>query len=102
MAKKAKGPRPKHVPQRTCVACRQVRDKRDLVRIVRAVDGQVLLDPTGKRSGRGAYLCRERACWELALKKKILEHALQTTICAEDRAALEESCQVLEHQASAP
>lgn len=102
MAKKTKGPHPKHVPQRTCVACRQVRDKRDLARIVRALDGQVEYDPTGKRPGRGAYLCRQRACWELALKKKILEHALQTTICAENRAILEEGCRKLAPEESAP
>lgn len=89
MAKKVKGPRPKHVPQRTCVACRQTTAKRELVRVVRTLTGEVEVDPTGKRAGRGAYVCRNRACWELALRKKILEHALQTVMSVENRAALE-------------
>ncbi len=67
--------RRKHTPQRTCIACRQVQGKRQLVRIVRTPEGAVQLDETGKRSGRGAYLCRRAACWEKALRGKQLEHA---------------------------
>ncbi|HIC89670.1 MAG TPA: YlxR family protein [Anaerolineae bacterium] len=81
--------RHKHIPQRTCVACRQVRAKRELVRIVRALDGHVMVDPTGKKAGRGAYLCRHRACWEQALSGRRLEAALHTQISPQDRAALE-------------
>ena len=81
--------RPKHVPQRTCIACHQVKPKRELLRIVRTPDGHVEIDPTGKKSGRGAYLCATRACWATALKKQRLEHELETTISEEDRAALE-------------
>lgn len=84
-----KGPRPKHVPVRTCIACRQPQAKRQLVRVVRAVTGQVQVDLTGKKAGRGAYLCRARACWELAFRKKALEHALQTQVSPEDRAEIE-------------
>src|SRR5215469_671186 len=79
-AKSKKPPKVRHVPQRTCVACRQVRPKRELIRVVRTPDGHVELDPTGKRSGRGAYLCARRSCWELALKKGRLEHELETTL----------------------
>lgn len=81
---------PKHIPMRTCVACRQSRPKRELVRIVRTLDGQVMADPTGKRAGRGAYLCWDRKCWESALKKKALESALQTPIGRDDQVKLEE------------
>lgn len=81
--------RPKHVPQRTCIACHQVKPKRELLRIVRTPDGHVEMDPTGKKSGRGAYLCATRSCWTTALKKKRLEQELETTISEEDRAALE-------------
>lgn len=73
----------KHVPQRTCIACRAVRPKRDLVRIVRTPEGAVVVDETGKRNGRGAYLCRQRACWERALEQKQLEQALNTTLTPE-------------------
>jgi predicted RNA-binding protein YlxR (DUF448 family) len=79
----------RRVPQRTCVACRQVRDKRDLVRVVRLIDGSVVVDPTGKKSGRGAYLCRRQACWELGLKRGILERALKQALPPESRPDLE-------------
>ena len=79
----------RHVPERTCIACRQQRPKRLLVRIVRSVDGQVAVDPTGKRSGRGAYLCRQAACWQAGLRKDLLARALKTTLSGEDRSALE-------------
>jgi predicted RNA-binding protein YlxR (DUF448 family) len=74
---KQKGPRPKHVPQRTCIACRKTENKRGLIRLVRLQDERVAIDPTGKRSGRGAYLCSDRACWETALKRKAVERALK-------------------------
>ena len=85
---KPKAPRPKHVPLRTCIVCRQERGKRELVRIVRTPDGRVQVDPTGKQAGRGAYLCRARACWEAALQGQRLGGALKTTLSAEALAAL--------------
>jgi predicted RNA-binding protein YlxR (DUF448 family) len=88
--KKARRPqRPRHVPQRTCAACRQVRPKRELLRIVRTPQGHVELDATGKKPGRGTYLCARRSCWDLALKKGRLEHEFELTLAPEDRAALE-------------
>lgn len=74
----------KHVPIRTCVACRTQRPKRELIRIVRTPEGEVHVDPTGKAKGRGAYLCPQAACWELAIKRNaILAHALKGPIPAE-------------------
>ena len=70
------GPRPKHVPQRMCVACRGHDAKRGLVRVVRRPDGSVGLDPGGRANGRGAYLCHRPACWERALKAGLLVRAL--------------------------
>lgn len=88
-AKKAKGPRPKHVPQRTCIACRKVDAKRGLRRLVRVEDNRVVVDPTGKRAGRGAYLCAERGCWEAALKRTAIERALKIPqLQADDRQML--------------
>ena len=72
----------KHIPQRTCVGCRQVLPKRSLIRIVRSPEG-ILVDPTGKLPGRGAYLHDKRSCWELGIKNA-LSHALRTTITEED------------------
>ncbi len=72
--------RPKHVPQRTCVACRDKDAKRTLTRIVRTPDGQIEIDPTGKRNGRGAYLCTQASCWQRALTTPVLARALKTEI----------------------
>jgi predicted RNA-binding protein YlxR (DUF448 family) len=87
--KRRKGPRPKHVPQRTCVSCREKGDKRGLIRIVRTPEQQVRVDPTGKQNGRGAYLCYKRTCWQRALSTPILARALNTDINADARMDLE-------------
>ena len=79
--------RVKHVPQRTCVGCREILPKRRMVRIVRTT-AEVRVDPTGKLAGRGAYLHDRRECWELGLRGA-LAHALKTELTAEDRARLE-------------
>ena len=79
---------PKHVPQRTCVGCRVVNAKRQLVRVVRTPAGGVEVDPSGKAAGRGAYLHERHACWEQALGRKTLDQALKLTITDADRAAL--------------
>ena len=78
----------KHVPQRTCVACRKVRDKRELVRLVRVSDESVEVDVSGKKPGRGAYLCPARECWELCLKGGRLEHSLRTKLAQDNREQL--------------
>ena len=80
--------RQRHIPQRTCVGCGQVQPKRQLVRVVRTASGKVEVDPTGKKSGRGAYLCTRCECWEKALAKSTLSHALKIEIDAENREEL--------------
>ncbi|MBI3972222.1 MAG: YlxR family protein [Chloroflexi bacterium] len=82
-------PRAKHVPQRTCIACRQVAGKRQLVRIVRTPAGTVEIDLTGKKNGRGAYLHADAACWDVAFKRKALQHALKTEVTEQDREELQ-------------
>ncbi len=82
--------RPKHQPLRSCVACRETKPKRELLRIVRTPDNHVSIDATGKKSGRGAYLCARLSCWERALKGKRLEQEFEIAIPAEDRVALDE------------
>lgn len=76
----------KHIPQRTCVGCREVLPKRALIRVVRSPQG-VMVDPTGKMAGRGAYLHDRSSCWEKGLKGA-LAHALKTTLMNEDRERL--------------
>ena len=90
--------RVKHVPQRTCVGCREVLPKRKLIRIVRTAEG-VRVDPTSKLAGRGAYLHDRRECWERGLKGA-LANALKTTLNADDREKLEEFMNTLPQEAS--
>ena len=90
--------RVKHVPQRTCVGCREVLPKRKMIRVVRTAQG-VQLDPTGKLAGRGAYLHDRRECWERGLKGA-LAHALKTTLTMEERAAFEVFMNTLPQEAA--
>jgi predicted RNA-binding protein YlxR (DUF448 family) len=78
----------RHVPQRTCIACRKTDLKRGLVRLVRVPEKGVEVDVTSKKSGRGAYLCPDPKCWENALKTGRLEQALKTSLKAENKEAL--------------
>ncbi len=92
--------RHKHVPLRTCIACREIRPKREMVRVVRTPEGGLVVDERGKAAGRGAYLCRCRRCWGIALRGGRLEHALRTTVSEEEREALREySARLPEEQA---
>lgn len=81
----------KHVPQRSCIACRRVAAKQELIRIVATPQG-VLVDGTGRLNGRGAYICRTADCWEAALKKNRLGHALKAGLSEQDR---ERVCQYI-------
>ena len=73
----------KKIPQRTCIGCGQVKDKKELIRIVRSPEGAVSLDRSGKKPGRGAYVCPEAACITKAIQSKSLEKALQVKISPE-------------------
>lgn len=70
----------KKIPQRLCVGCQQLKTKKELLRVVRTPDDEVVLDITGKRSGRGAYVCCNEQCLAKAFKEKRLERALKRTI----------------------
>jgi predicted RNA-binding protein YlxR (DUF448 family) len=80
--------RRRHVPLRTCIACHQKKPKRGLIRIVRTAEGMVEVDLTGKRPGRGAYLCRDRDCWDVALGSGAMGRALKSRVSAQDLQAL--------------
>jgi predicted RNA-binding protein YlxR (DUF448 family) len=80
--------RGKHIPQRTCIGCRTVLSKRELIRIVRT-DRGIFVDPSGKAAGRGAYVHAIRKCWEQAIKGPI-NAALRVELTAEDREKLKE------------
>ena len=80
---------PRKIPIRRCCGCGEGRPKKELVRIVRPPEGEVSLDLTGKKAGRGAYLCRDAACLAKARKKKSLERALSVSIPPEVYEAME-------------
>ena len=88
--KKTQPQKPRHTPQRSCVICRAKTDKRRLTRIVRTPDQVVLLDPTGKKNGRGAYICDRAECWEKMQTTSLLDRALEMTIPLEIKVALAE------------
>ena len=70
----------KKIPQRQCMGCRERMDKKALIRVVRGTDGSVSLDFSGKKAGRGAYLCPKSECLKKAIKSKALDRALEVTI----------------------
>ena len=72
--------KPRKIPQRMCVGCREKRDKKDLLRVVRTPEGQLVLDATGKKSGRRVYLCPDSECLEKAYKEHRLERSLKTKV----------------------
>jgi hypothetical protein len=83
----------RHVPERTCMVCRQKKPKRELVRIVRDAEGHITVDTMGRQSGRGAYLCHNIKCWQQASKESRenrLAYALRTVVSSEDRAVISE------------
>lgn len=74
------GLKTRKVPMRKCVASQEMFPKKELIRVVRTPDEEILIDPTGKKSGRGAYLCAKPEYVELAKKKKALDRALKTKV----------------------
>ena len=72
--------KPKKTPQRMCVGCREMKSKRELIRVVRSPEGEVSIDFTGKKSGRGAYICPNDICLNKSFKTKALQRALQVNL----------------------
>ncbi len=70
------------MPQRSCIGCGKVRPKRELVRLVLTPEGKLEIDRGGKKAGRGAYVCPDPDCWDMALNKNRLEHSLRTRVSA--------------------
>lgn len=74
---------PKKIPQRMCLGCREHKDKKELVRVVRSPEGEVSVDLTGRKNGRGAYICRSKECLRKARKQKAISKALNCEITDE-------------------
>ena len=70
-------------PQRTCIACRNVKEKKELIRIVRTNEGEIEIDSTGRKNGRGAYICNDVKCFEILKKTKGLDRSFKSQIAAQ-------------------
>lgn len=88
----------KKIPLRQCIGCREMEPKRDLLRILRTPEGELLLDDTGKKNGRGAYLCRDIQCFAKARKSKALERSFQMGIGQEIYERLEKEWERFEKE----
>ena len=84
------------IPYRTCIGCQEKKPKRELLRIIRTPEGEIEIDETGKKSGRGAYLCYNKICFQEAIKKKRLGKALKTDIAPLIVKELEEKFNLIE------
>ena len=82
--------KPKKIPQRQCVGCREMKDKRQLIRVVKSPEGEISLDFRGKKPGRGAYVCPSAECLKKARKSRALERAFSAQIPPEVYDALEQ------------
>ncbi len=86
----------KKIPMRSCVGCREKKEKLELIRIVRTPEKEVKIDPDGKSPGRGAYICKKEECFRKAIKSKSLSRALDMDLS--DDLIVELSNQVLNHE----
>ena len=82
-------PKTRKIPMRMCVGCREMKPKRELIRVVRSPEGEVSMDPVGKKPGRGAYVCRNPECLKRAIKQRQLERQLEVTLTEEVVSALQ-------------
>jgi hypothetical protein len=88
----------KKIPMRQCIGCGEMKSKKEMMRIVKTAEGPIVLDVTGKKNGRGAYLCRNRECLSKAGKNRGLERSFKMSIPAEVYDNLEKEFAQLEQQ----
>ena len=88
----------KKVPMRKCVGCQEMKSKKEMIRVIRTSEGEFLLDATGRKNGRGAYLCPNGDCLAKAVKNKGLERSFKQAIPKEVYEALEKEMEVLESE----
>ena len=85
------------IPMRQCIGCREMKNKKEMMRILKTPENEILLDTTGRKNGRGAYLCFSRDCLEKAMKSKGLERSLKTAIPKEVYENLEKEFEEIKH-----
>ena len=88
----------KKVPMRKCVGCQEMKNKKEMIRVIRTSEGEFLLDATGRKNGRGAYLCTDSNCLAKAVKNKGLERSFKQAIPKEVYEELEKEMEVLESE----
>ena len=86
------------MPMRKCVGCQEMKSKKEMIRVIRTVEGEFLLDATGKKNGRGAYICPSKECLEKAVKSRGLERSFKQSIPKEVYEALEKEMEILESE----
>ena len=80
----------KKVPMRQCVGCGEMKSKKELIRVIKTPEGEIVLDDTGRKNGRGAYICASMGCLKTAVKRKGLERSLKVSIPTEVYDSLEQ------------
>ena len=88
----------KKVPMRKCVGCQEMKSKKEMIRVIRTQEGEFLLDATGKKNGRGAYICPDMECLKKAIKSKGLERSFKQSIPKEVYETLEKEMSQLESE----
>ncbi len=86
----------KKIPMRKCIGCNEMKSKKELIRVIKTPEGEILLDATGKKNGRGAYVCRTKACLAKAIKSKGLERSFQMVIPKAIYDSLEKEMETIE------
>ena len=85
----------KKIPQRQCIGCGEMKGKKEMIRVIKTAEGEILLDATGRKNGRGAYLCPSEECLKKAIKNKGLERSFKMAIPKEVYESLEKEMEVL-------
>lgn len=83
------------IPMRQCIGCGEMKSKREMMRVLRTTEGEIVLDTTGRKNGRGAYLCSNAECFRKAVRSRGLERALKTAIPEEIYENLEKEIEKL-------
>lgn len=88
----------KKSPQRQCIGCNEMKNKKDMLRILKTAEGDIILDATGKKNGRGAYLCFDRECLEKAIKSRGLERSFKMPVSGEVYENLRKELEAIENK----
>ncbi len=88
--------RAKKIPLRKCIGCQEMKNKNEMIRILRTPEGEIVLDATGKKNGRGAYLCRDSECFQKAVKNRGIERSLKLPVSEETYESLKKEIELFE------